>query len=50
MLDQKYAREGALHDLPYPRALSFVVTGTAWKWLEPGLGIEKMVADWGFKF
>ena len=31
-------------------ALSFVVTGTAWKWLlNPGLGIEKMVRDWGFE-
>jgi glucose/mannose transport system permease protein len=30
-------------------ALSFIVTGTAWKWLlNPGLGIEKMVRDWGF--
>jgi glucose/mannose transport system permease protein len=30
-------------------ALSFVVTGTAWKWmLNPGLGLEKLMHDWGF--
>jgi len=33
----------------YPMALSFVVTGTAWKWiLNPGLGIEKLAHDFGF--
>ena len=27
-------------------ALSFIVTGTAWKWLlNPGIGIEKIVRD-----
>ena len=31
-------------------ALSFIVTGTAWKWLlNPGIGIEKIVRDWGFE-
>jgi glucose/mannose transport system permease protein len=30
-------------------AISFIVTGTAWKWiLNPGLGIEKLMNDWGF--
>jgi len=30
-------------------ALSFVVTGTAWKWLlNPGMGLEKLMRDWGF--
>jgi len=30
-------------------ALSFIVTGTAWKWmLNPGLGLEKLFKDWGF--
>ena len=30
-------------------ALSFIVTGAAWKWiLNPGLGLEKMMHDWGF--
>ena len=50
LLDQKIRAEGALRTIYlYPMALSFVVTGTAWKWLlNPGLGIEKMVRDWGF--
>ena len=50
LLDQKIRSEGALRTIYlYPTALSFVVTGTAWKWLlNPGLGIEKMVRDWGF--
>jgi glucose/mannose transport system permease protein len=50
LLDQKIRSEGALRTIYlYPMALSFVVTGTAWKWLlNPGLGIEKMVRDWGF--
>ena len=30
-------------------AVSFIVTGTAWKWiLNPGLGIEKLIRDLGF--
>jgi glucose/mannose transport system permease protein len=30
-------------------ALSFIVTGTAWKWtLNPGLGLEKLMHDWGW--
>jgi glucose/mannose transport system permease protein len=50
LLDQKIRLEGALRTIYlYPMALSFVVTGTAWKWLlNPDLGIEKMVRDWGF--
>jgi glucose/mannose transport system permease protein len=33
----------------YPMAISFIVTGTAWKWmLNPGLGLEKLAHDWGF--
>ena len=50
LLDQKIRAEGALRTIYlYPMALSFIVTGTAWKWLlNPGLGIEKMVRDWGF--
>ena len=50
LLDQKIRTEGALRTIYlYPMAWSFVVTGTAWKWLlNPGLGIEKMVRDWGF--
>ncbi|TJZ65169.1 carbohydrate ABC transporter permease [Chitiniphilus eburneus] len=49
-LDQKIRGEGVLRTLYlYPMALSFIVTGTAWKWmLNPGLGLEKLVHDWGF--
>ena len=50
-LDQKIRGEGALRAIYlYPMALSFIVTGAAWKWiLNPGLGLEKMMMhDWGF--
>ena len=51
MLDQRIRAEGALRTIYlYPMALSFVVTGTAWKWiLNPGLGIEKVIRDLGFE-
>lgn len=33
----------------YPMAISFIVTGTAWKWfLDPGIGIERIMHLWGF--
>lgn len=50
LLDQKIRTEGVLRTIYlYPMALSFIVTGTAWKWiLNPGLGLEKVVQDWGF--
>jgi glucose/mannose transport system permease protein len=33
----------------YPFAMSFVVTGVAWQWfLNPGLGLQKLVRDLGF--
>ena len=50
LLDQKIRAEGALRTIYlYPMALSFIVTGTAWKWiLNPGLGLEKFVQDLGF--
>jgi glucose/mannose transport system permease protein len=50
LLDQKIRAEGALRTIYlYPMALSFVVTGTAWKWiLNPSLGLEKLVRDWGW--
>lgn len=33
----------------YPMAISFIVTGTAWKWfLDPGIGVERIVQLWGF--
>jgi glucose/mannose transport system permease protein len=50
LLDQRIRAEGALRAIYlYPMALSFIVTGAAWKWiLNPGLGLEKMLHDWGF--
>ena len=51
LLDQKIRAEGFLKTIYlYPMALSFIVTGTAWKWiLNPTLGIEKFVHDIGFQ-
>jgi len=50
-LDQKIRGEGAIRTIYlYPMAVSFVVTGTAWKWiLNPSLGLEKLVRDLGFE-
>ena len=49
-LDQKIRIEGTLRTVfLYPMALSFIVTGTVWKWiLNPSLGLEKLVNDMGF--
>ena len=49
-LDQKIRGEGLLRPIYlYPMALSFIVTGTAWKWfLDPGIGLEQIVQSWGF--
>ena len=51
LLDQRIRQEGTLRAIYlYPMALSFIVTGTAWKWmLNPGLGIEKLVRSWGYE-
>lgn len=51
LLDQKIRGEGVLRTIYlYPMALSFIVTGTAWKWiLNPGLGIEHLMHQWGFE-
>jgi glucose/mannose transport system permease protein len=51
LLDQKIRVEGVLRTIYlYPMALSLIVTGTAWKWiLNPGLGIESVMHDWGFE-
>ncbi|MFV0303750.1 MAG: carbohydrate ABC transporter permease [Paracoccus sp. (in: a-proteobacteria)] len=54
-LDQKIRGEGLLRPIYlYPMALSFIVTGTAWKWfLDPGIGLEHTMHLWGwdsFKF
>jgi len=50
-LDQKIRAEGAIRTIYlYPMALSFIVTGTAWKWiLNPELGIQRMVREMGFE-
>ena len=49
-LDQKIRVEGFLRSVYlYPMALSFIVTGTAWKWiLDPGIGIENTMHLWGW--
>ena len=51
LLNQKIRAEGVLRTVYlYPMALSFIVTGTAWKWiLNPGLGVEHTVRAWGFE-
>jgi glucose/mannose transport system permease protein len=51
LLDQKIRIEGVLRTIYlYPMALSLIVTGTAWKWiLNPGLGIQSVMHDWGFE-
>ena len=50
-LDQKIRGEGVLRPIYlYPMALSFIVTGTAWKWmLDPGIGLEKTLHLWGWE-
>ena len=49
-LDQKIRGEGLLRPIYlYPMALSFIVTGTAWKWfLDPGIGLENVMQSWGW--
>ncbi|HSA81315.1 MAG TPA: sugar ABC transporter permease [Geminicoccaceae bacterium] len=51
LLDQKIRAEGVLRPIYlYPMALSFIVTGTAWKWfLDPGIGLEQVVRGWGWE-
>lgn len=50
LLDQRIRAEGVLRAVfLYPMAISFIVTGTAWKWiLNPGLGLTKLFHDWGW--
>ena len=50
LLDQGIRGEGVLRPLYlYPMALSFIVTGVAWKWLlDPGLGLEQTMHAWGW--
>ncbi|KFX69278.1 sugar ABC transporter permease [Pseudomonas taeanensis MS-3] len=51
LLDQRIRREGVIRTIfLYPMALSMIVTGTAWKWLlNPGLGLDKLLRDWGWE-
>ena len=51
LLDQGIRTEGLIRAVYlYPMALSFIVTGTAWKWiLNPDLGIEKVVQSLGWE-
>ncbi len=51
LLDQKIRGEGVLRPIYlYPMALSFIVTGTAWKWfLDPGIGLENTMHLWGWE-
>ena len=51
LLDQKIRIEGFLRPIYlYPMALSFVVTGTAWKWfLNPGMGLQNALRQMGWE-
>ncbi|SCY94847.1 carbohydrate ABC transporter permease [Microvirga guangxiensis] len=50
-IDQNVRAEGVFRTIfLYPYSMSFVVTGVAWQWfLNPGLGLEKLVRDMGFE-
>jgi glucose/mannose transport system permease protein len=50
LIDQKIRGEGFLRPIfLYPMALSFIVTGTAWKWfLDPGIGLEQTMHALGW--
>jgi len=51
LLDQRIRSEGVIRTVYlYPMALSFIVTGVAWKWfLDPGIGLEAIVQGWGWE-
>ena len=51
LIDQKVRMEGAFRTIfLYPYAMSFIATGLAWQWaLNPTLGIQKTVNQWGFE-
>ena len=51
LLDQRIRAEGALRTIYlYPMAISYIVTGTAWRWLmDPGIGIEAAVRNLGWE-
>jgi glucose/mannose transport system permease protein len=50
LIDQKVRGESAFRSIfLYPMALSFIVTGTAWKWLlDPGVGLEHTLKSLGW--
>ena len=50
LIDQKIRAESAFRSVfLYPMALSFIVTGTAWKWLmDPGIGLERSMHALGW--
>ncbi len=51
LLDQRIRAEGLLRTIYlYPMALSFIVTGTVWKWLlNPGIGLERGMHQLGWE-
>jgi glucose/mannose transport system permease protein len=51
LIDQKIRAESAIRSIfLYPMALSFIVTGTAWKWLlDPGVGLEHTMHNLGWE-
>ena len=50
LVDQRIRAESLLRSVfLYPMALSFIVTGTAWKWmLDPGTGVQEVVRQLGW--
>jgi glucose/mannose transport system permease protein len=50
LVDQKIRAESGFRSIfLYPMALSFIVTGTAWKWLlDPGVGLEHTMHSFGW--
>src|SRR5258706_2474056 len=51
LIDQKIRAESAFRSIfLYPMALSFIVTGTAWKWvMDPSIGLERSVRSLGWE-
>lgn len=51
LLDQRIRGEGFIRPIYlYPMALSFIVTGVAWKWfLDPGIGLENVMRELGWE-
>ncbi|MFD0979501.1 MULTISPECIES: carbohydrate ABC transporter permease [Tropicimonas] len=51
LLDQQIRNEGFIRTVYlYPMAISFIVTGVAWKWfLDPGIGLQNTMHKWGWE-